>query len=713
MTAAIDRIAGAVFPGGASDLTGGAKSLNAPVEQNTDSDAQVIKLRSLLEEARADRQQRMLGEGMNIEQWWQLQGRRWMGDHHEEGAPAGVWLMTLNRDEIAITQNVADQTSEPFRVRFKAMNTSARTKLYVRADYAEDVVDLFKDDRMAPLLRQAGITRVMAMGGDRLTQNQAIFLRSLSEPIFNPETGQEERPAVLDGDPVLRLDAAFRAKAIQRVMTKKWAQGHGDEFLSASELLSNIYGHNNVWFEFDSNWDLRLQLPHIRNVYATPNKMFPWTFDFVAVTEVMRADEAKLRWPHMAGDIEAVGSAGSLNNTMLGGNVGAADNIQYRTEVIEVVTGWMRGEKVKMFEDEAVATGKVEMTAEEGQRVFRLQATGEVVDEDSPNWPSKDGILMIKYIAGTKKAIVKARCPYIEIPMAWNMNLPIPWSPYGKGESFRLRSLQDGINQLGTAIMTHLEYWKYPAEYWPRSLLEDMKQAGQDPHIHAGVQLGIEDADFVEWFRSGRLQGFAVQPPPIPTSVVEMWRELRVEHQMMSGHTGVRQGVAPGADTSGKAIGALLEQAAGPVIYKARFTARAVEYIWKTCAQFLVDFMPAKLWQNFFPEVSDTAFEELWSELPSLEYAVECHILAGRGSVKRLERQENLENLQIGAIDMERFQENSDIADAEGIRRRIQKSAEASIAQNPQTGPGFQATRTAGNARNGLTPSAPGVGGGR
>ena len=57
--------------------------------------------------------------------------------------------------------------------------------------------------------------------------------------------------------------------------------------------------------------------------------------------------------------------------------------------------------------------------------------------------------------------------PFDEIPVAWNVNLPRPDTPYGIGDPENVHDLQDALNRVASHLHNHLRYFASPQEYVP------------------------------------------------------------------------------------------------------------------------------------------------------------------------------------------------------------------------------------------------------
>lgn len=79
-----------------------------------------------------------------------------------------------------------------------------------------------------------------------------------------------------------------------------------------------------------------------------------------------------------------------------------------------------------------------------------------------PSWPIIYGIREIRDIE--RVVIFDQRCRLPDIPLPPNINIPVPFSPYGIGEPDRLDGLQMAINRVLSDLITFHRYNAYPPQ---------------------------------------------------------------------------------------------------------------------------------------------------------------------------------------------------------------------------------------------------------
>lgn len=92
-----------------------------------------------------------------------------------------------------------------------------------------------------------------------------------------------------------------------------------------------------------------------------------------------------------------------------------------------------------------------------------------------PLWPT---IFAIREICEIETEVVyDRRCKLKQIPVVNNVNIPIPFSPYGYGEPDRLDGLQMAINKVLSDLVEKHRYNTYPVEVVSQTLANDNRQA--------------------------------------------------------------------------------------------------------------------------------------------------------------------------------------------------------------------------------------------
>ena len=674
-------------------------------------------VKDLATESARSRSNRIISDGKSIEKWWDLSASRWMGDHHENEPRAGIHKFTLNRDQVSITSNVADQTAQPFRPRFAAVENNDEPVLFISSSasqklmsiFAQEMEAAFEADRVLlerpPAILFGMIDLPVLAGHQPLTQDEAAFVRTMTKPFTDPRTGEMSKP-ILDHRAIITVNDAYRAEVLQKVFDLKWIQANGDRVASENEWLSNLYGTAWMWAELDPiDWSFSLKNIEVKNVLPDPINFQTDDLDYIIVMEVLDFNKAVLMFPEHKSELERArtegrikGGSGKDQEWTLAANTTTTDFLR---PMVIVQTAYIRNQSYPMdvedaLERELVFPAKDEQQLEdgtfvmmdvlddEGNTTYQLE-DGSLTSEDNDNWPKVKGIRCIKILADIDALIFDRRSPYSQVPIGHNRNLPIPFSPYGLPESQRTYHVQNTLNMAGQAIINNMLYFQFPQQYWPQSLLEDLDE--QQHHSHPGRVIGIPDAKWLQMSQTGMFQhAFTVMPPAISSGHIQVYLDAKAEHELMTQHSGVRQGVPPSADISGKAVQELVQQALGPLGFKSSYTEAMIEYISKLLADSLISYMPEPEWRRICSELTTPAFDAMFDGLDTLGYDVMCEIVSGRGANKILDQKRAVEDLQVGAISMQTYMQRREIPDPSGERRRIAEERQdmAELQEQPQ-----------------------------
>lgn len=298
--------------------------------------------------------------------------------------------------------------------------------------------------------------------------------------------------------------------------------------------------------------------------------------------------------------------------------------------------------------DAAVAPQPVPVLDEEGNPVYVLTETGELTAPDNDNWPKKIGLREIVSLPSINVVLADRECAYSDIPMAWNVNIPIMYSPYGQGEPQRLEDLQIQVNRLFSIMMNHAGYYQAPQRYWRASTLENIRRHGFQIHSRPGAEVPIPDMDYDRMVASG--QACITQDIPIlPPVYMNLFDRMLEELDRMIGNVDVRQGVAPTGITSGKAIDSLRSEAAGPLAFKAKFTEWMVERIAKIAMKAIVDWTPESEWQKVFNRYSLPVLGDIISGIDPDMMNVVAEVTTGRGTSREQDEQRAIQMYAGGA----------------------------------------------------------------
>lgn len=537
-----------------------------------------------------------------------------------------------------------------------------------------------------------------------LTEDQAEWVRALMDA---GELRQRD---------LIQIDDRFVVECGQEIFDNRWDLSLGDRQVVFNEFLCNIFGHQPMRIQFHETGQkaglFTLENTHVLNCWIDPSHDSIDEAAYFIHEHVLSADEAKATWPEWADKIDAARSSGELRvgrSGMSGG--GGRSQIKFYRDMVRVRTTWLRYQPIPLSLDEALAEGSV---IEELRRPapgdediagdmlngdepdmgamlagYVLADTGESVSEGDEHWPTRTGLLQVTTLPDLDLLVEQVECPYLDIPFAWNVNIPIPYSPYGQGEPQRLEDLQQQVNRLLSIFANYTMYYQFPQRYWKHSVLEKLQAMGTPLHSRPGAEIPIPDAEYDKLVSQGKMcitQEIAVMPPIL----MNMLELLLGEMDKLSGNVQIRQGTPPSNNMSGAALNTLREEAYGPLALRAKFTEWAVE----RTARIMMDMIVKKLDRATVGEILDrysaAVIDRVMERLSSIRLDFRVEVSQGRGTNQEREEQRAMSMRAAGLLDRRSTMERVRIEDVDEVLRRL----DAEAAQMAQSSVPVQAAAT-------------------
>lgn len=313
---------------------------------------------------------------------------------------------------------------------------------------------------------------------------------------------------------------------------------------------------------------------------------------------------------------------------------------------------------------------------------YLLKATGEPTHPGQPNWPVKTYVREVRMLKDISRVISDRPTPFEDIPIAWNKSIPIPFSPFGMGEGFRIEDLQQLVNRLATVIFNIVRYGGYPQEYVPQTLLDMWQQKGIEPNSTPGQVMGIPDNMWTQFFANGRSKlGFAVDAPQVSEYMIRLLDMSLKLIDDLGGNVDVLQGQSPSSDTSGKALAILTNNAHGPLALKSRFSELALQRIATLASKAILEFMPDEEWGEYIKSYPPHVLEMIRNEIRCTNWVVDVALVSGRGANREINRSKAIEEFQARLIDLRTALESTDHNADIVIRRFKEQAQQAATAQ--------------------------------
>jgi len=648
----------------------------------------------------------------------------------------GVRRFTLNRTQNSIISNTSGMLRELPEITFQPVETDDNNEYMMSIMGGATLADLvnaakMKADVLAQLEQQRHQANVSAeapagqagmveqqMQQAQLDESETMIL----EADFTPgQLGMDENGAQIPSGPremltesqagvverlvkdgllreedLIEIDDRTTEEVLSKVFRTIWKRSNSDHHVLMNELYCNIFGHQPLRFQFD--WQrgrFDLENLHILNVWIDPGKDSIDKADYLIFDYAVDLDQAKSQWPHLEETLEKAKETGIIESRHAGRRQGASGrDTDYQRPMVQVRTAYLRHQKVDMTEQEAIESGDVlevdVLVAAGDERAVELEGFKYAIDQDGElvrtvpgdeNWPKGIGVREIKILPQVDRKVVDRRCPYWDIPFGWNVNIPIPYTPYGQGEPIRLDDVQHQINLVMTILSNHIRYYQWPMRYWPRSVFSKLKRMGFSLHSRPGMEVPIDD---MKWMMMQKAGGASMSEPvpSIPPQYVNILQLYLAEHDRLSGNVDVRQGVSPGDRISGAAVDSLRTEALGPLAFKSRFTEQMLERIGYLAVQAMVDYYPPVEWRKICSNYPIGAMKRIVDRAAHNEWNITVQVVTGRGANRTHEKEEAMGEYSQGLRSKESTMRELGVDDPKEERRKMmEEQAEEAQAQ--------------------------------
>lgn len=513
----------------------------------------------------------------------------------------------------AVNSNAATQTATPAKIKVKQRSTGTPPKYYFNVNAAPP--------HMANMP-----SADFPLRPEEVAMLQAIIQKAAMDAAV---TGQA--PAI---DPAIlyRLDDFTLRAALEEVAQAKFEAGNGNYYLRENVTYNGVFG-----FQFTSQkWDDIERRPKWRAmepvcVHCDSTKTNISEMAYYQEDEFQGKYEALQEYRNSPKMVTAIHKWAQAGPPTLAGAVPFVMPDFWRSrfftrEVIIIRKTWLRNQPYPLTPEESLLGGfTVEHPISEQSPISQEVSSEPVVAQiaaessdmgddsggrDSPvlNPPvtaptrlghfrlGEDGnpdlseeiifphpelvrysIREIEMVAG--EVIRDAECERTNIPAWHNVNVRIPWTPWGQGTPEILERLEEGYNNALTDIIVNGEYAATPSQVTFRSVVKDNPKLANGAYTQPGVLYVVSDDTWMKNVASGNKDLVqTLQPPATPS---DQWKRLEVLGQIIadaSDQSPARRGEAPTANASGALTEAL--QAAGNlnVMFKSSNTEDMLKY---------------------------------------------------------------------------------------------------------------------------------------
>lgn len=567
--------------------------------------------------------------------------------------------VTLNRIQNCVISMAAIQAADPPKIEFSPRESGEPPLVYLNTK--------------EPAAMQLAVQ--MIGGGMAIDPNQPLpdeIATQLKAQVEAAEmmrmqamaSGMPEPPGLLPKEAIVEVTDSTAADWLQTVHDGMWEAGQGQFYFTENTLNKCVLGWQPTYYKF--NRDLghgEFCNVNAMHVFIDPLATEPSRAAYIVWDEVVGYDEALARYPEYGTEIEL---AASQTVTFPGGHQYTPSQVyeqNFERELVVIRHAWFKHQPYPMTPDEAVGAEIVEvgelptgqtqpvpvtdelgqpMLDEMGQPAVQQQPImrqamlkgGAEVAPGGAGWPQRYGIREVVVIG--QKAVIDRQCEFEEFPIAVNVNIPIPYSPYGQGEPKRLRGLQDSLNRVVSAVITGFDYNAYTPEVMheavQQAMPEELRHCRTKPDTRITVPAHL--FDLVGGDLSKLIQTLDV--PAMPPEVWKLIEFLIASIDKEGNQAEVLQGQASGS-WSGEAINSLQNAASQVIRFKSARSEFYLKHLARLQVHAITQLMTAEevaRWSNKYPPAIHAAFH---ARAKSLAVDVSVEISSGSGAARASE----------------------------------------------------------------------------
>lgn len=591
--------------------------------------------------------QDLLREGqetrMDFEEQWDTNLKRYVGVHWEAEPPKGLRHFTNNRIQTAIIANVAVQAEQRPRVELRPVETGEPATVYLSSNGAAKAAQL-----------QIPMTEGQLQSKEPLSAEEVAALMAIPNPMPDPMAIPGSPPLpYFNTEDFIGITDKTATEATQTAVDIMMDRSCFDSHLIENVTNKTIVGHQATLVQWNDYTRMpELVTVHPRNCWIDPTATDMQTAEWFILATVMSANKAVGMFPKHKAAIRQAATEGQQDNRSVasgGGQLGQPyTNTDFGRDMVTIYTMWERSHPFPMSVEEAVASGAVRvLKLEEGIETYVTDdANGKPVETEEGDelWPSKPGILQSR-ILNEDMVLEEIECPYDTIPVAWNINLPIPFRPYGMGEPERLEDMQQLINRIMSIMHNHYRYFQSPQNVMAQSMVQAMEDQKEPFHSHPGRTVTVPDDLYIAM--RGRVKT-SEDAPTFPQAAVNALTLAISEFKELSGYTDVMQGKPHSGAESGRAILALQTAARGTIGYKSMLTEKYVREVVRLYVCILRDYMTPDDWKKMVSKYPIEVLTALQARMKDIDFDISVEIVSGRGVTREMARNNAIQEYQLG-----------------------------------------------------------------
>jgi hypothetical protein len=295
---------------------------------------------------------------------------------------------------------------------------------------------------------------------------------------------------------------------------------------------------------------------------------------------------------------------------------------------------------------------------------YRLSLTGEEVAPEDDAWPTAPCLRQVTQLG--PYVVDDRECECFDIPLLHNVNVPIPHRPWGLGEPWRLRLLQDAQSDVVDAMVQYAKRFRAPTTTMSQSVYDAMVAAYGDAYLKPGRVMIVPDE---LWAQTGGRIDNVINPPPMPEGLMRLQPLLESTITKQSGNADVLQGRAQPQIKSGKAIELLQGAAASMVGFKSQRTGDLVYRAGRLMLHSIVTRMTAQDVGRIVSKYKPHVLTAIHARAKAAEWDVAVTVGSGNGAMLQQKKLQAGVDRDRGAISIETYREVNGIDHRQEERR--------------------------------------------
>ncbi len=595
-------------------------------------------------------------------------GRQWDGEY-----PRAMMRVTMNRIQNAVLSSVSVLTANTPRINFTPRESMEPPIYYINLHNIpmnpaiQALVDSLPQETIKSTDLPDGTNvppRPLTSEEIQMVQSQIFEGNQTTQAIEAGQLSPEAGATVVPPEVLAAVTDESTADAVQTIFDAEWSECNADYYINENFLNNAIIGWQFMLYE----WDDALEKHMLRNPEFLQIHMDPVATDvgdarFAVYDQVLSEDQAVALYPRIA---EAIRRAASEGIPRQPGDYAYRQSsiyleLTFRRKMVIVRTAWIRDQPYPMSIADALSSGQVKQgTAvietvvedEEGNKsagepqaipIFLLP-DGRETFQNSPTWPVRMGIRQMRVIAG--RVVEDRECEFRDIPLPQNVNIPVPFCPYGQGEPYRLGGMQQSINAILSDLVMYYNHNSMPLQYVAESINKSLPQLAQGAYTSHAYKFVVPD-DLLKELQ-GQLMGF-IAPPQMPA---EAWQLLQMLIKLVdqeSNNSEVMQGKAA-AGWSGEAINLLQKAAAGVIGLKSRRAERMLLYLARLMTHSIIHRTSLKRWSEYVAKYPPYILIALRERAKTIYSGLVLTVTSGRQAAQAQEKNTALRAYQMNLL---------------------------------------------------------------